>query len=71
MFPLTNLDIGAGHSVTSDDFVAGSTTVRLFGSDNISFNKTADVIGVSSLPKGSYLFHCNIHDEMHGTLDVI
>lgn len=67
---LTNLDAFAAHALTSDAVVPGTDT-RLFESGVLNFRADAPVIGVPSLPAGSYPFHCSVHeDNMHGLLVV-
>lgn len=67
---LTNTDVFAAHGLTSDATVAGGA--RLFESGVLNFRGSAPVAGVSSLPPGTYGFHCSVHeDNMHGTLVVL
>ena len=67
---LTNTDVFAAHGLTSDDSVAGGA--RLFESGVLNFRGSARVVGVTSLPPGTYGFHCSVHeDNMHGHLVVL
>ena len=67
---LTNTDAFAAHALTSDATVAGGG--RLFESGVLNFRGSAPVVGVTSLPPGTYGFHCSVHeDNMHGQLVVL
>ena|SRR5687767_3029590 len=67
---LTNTDAFAAHALTSDATVAGGG--RLFESGVLNFRASAPVSGVTSLPPGTYGFHCSVHeDNMHGHLVVL
>lgn len=59
------------HSVTSDRFKPGSTTQPLFDSGLIPPRGTAIVRGVEALAPGTYLFHCILHPQMLGHLNVV
>jgi len=58
---------GPGHSFT--ETVPEGVTPR-FDSDVIPFGTFKDVANISSLPPGTYPFHCKIHDVVKGTLTV-
>lgn len=64
---LFNLNLW-GHSMYSD---ANGTDDRLFWSEEVSFGRSTLINGVSSLPAGSYGFHCSNHPDMLGTLVVV
>jgi plastocyanin len=56
-----NLDI-APHDVISD--------TGQFSSALVGVAKNAPINGTSSLPPGTYRFHCSLHPAMHGSLIV-
>jgi len=58
---------GPGHSFTED--VPEGVTPK-FDSDVVPPATFKDVPQVPSLPKGTYTFHCKIHDVLKGTLTV-
>ena len=73
---LTTLDVNP-HTVTSDDVVPDPTptdpnhTKPLFESGPAGLGATVDVSGVTTLPAGSYAFHCQVHSQMTGVLVVL
>jgi plastocyanin len=58
---------GPGHSFTQT--VPEGVTPK-FDSDIVPFGTFKEVPGISSLPAGTYSFHCKIHDVLKGTLTV-
>ena len=58
---------GPGHSFT--ETVPEGVTPK-FDSDIVPFGTFKDVPNISSLPAGTYSFHCKIHDVLKGTLTV-
>ncbi len=64
----TNLDMlaGEGHSVTER---APAGEVR-FDSPITKTGAKSDVVGITSLPPGTYTFMCRVHGFMKGTLIV-
>jgi len=65
-----NADLTVAHNLTSYGKDANGNV--LFRADTTSITRgVVDVAGVSSLAKGSYPFHCTLHDPlMNGTLIV-
>jgi plastocyanin len=58
---------GPGHSFT--ETVPEGVTPK-FDSDIVPMGTFKDVPDISSLPPGTYSFHCKIHDVLKGTLTV-
>ncbi|MDQ1567438.1 MAG: hypothetical protein QOF96_2318 [Actinomycetota bacterium] len=58
---------GPGHSFT--ETVPEGVTPK-FDSDIVPMGTFKDVPNISSLPAGTYSFHCKIHDVLKGSLTV-
>jgi len=56
----------AGHTITE---TTRASRPR-FDSPPIRFGETGEINGVSSVPVGTYQFHCRVHPGMRGTLVV-
>lgn len=61
----TNLDTSTGHTLTSNDFVPG-TTRRLFNSGPVLYSQSVLVEGVPALAPGRYTYSCAIHGPGQG-----
>ncbi|MEO7803910.1 MAG: hypothetical protein ABIS18_05785 [Actinomycetota bacterium] len=64
-----NLDVGAAHSITSDEYVDVSTP--LFDSGPKNFRQSGPVVWQAPQQARSYGFHCSTHSGMRGTLTVV
>jgi plastocyanin len=58
---------GPGHSFTQ---ATANGAAPRFDSQVTPFGTSSDVVGISGLPEGEYVFHCKIHAVMRGYLSV-
>lgn len=72
---LDAVDVIENHTITSDNCSGNqpcgpANPIPLFDSGFVSVSQFAPVLGVDSLPPGTYPFHCKTHPFMHGSLVV-